>query len=351
MITHLELTNFTAFTDLKIDFSPKINVIIGENNTGKTHLLKVAYFLSGAAPLLKNNPSIVDQEFASILTLRLLRLFLPLNGKLDEIRHRNGNGKAALEAHFAHDQQIAVSFNSGCESLRVKINDKNNWAQYQSKPVFFPNKEILSFMGGFNSSYPVFFEQTYQDIRLLLELPENLHEKSKWAIEELKAICGGRFIFYGGGKVTFRTEDSEYSANSIAEGICKLGMLYRLLETGAIQPGVNGLLLWDQPESNMNVKLMKSLVTILLELSRNGQQVILATNDYVLLKWFDLLNDKSKRDHILFHTLYRDDQSGTIKLNSADNYIGISPNPIADTFNDLTKELANLKITNKRRLC
>ena len=45
------------------------------------------------------------------------------------------------------------------------------------------------------------------------------------------------------------------------------------------------------------------IVQILLELSRNGQQVVLATHDYVLLKWFDLLMDERKEDHVRFHSL------------------------------------------------
>ena len=115
-----------------------------------------------------------------------------------------------------------------------------------------------------------------------------LHEKSSGPWARSEGICGGRFVFYGGGKVTFKTENAEYSANSMAEGFRKAGMLSRLLETGAIQPGVSGPLFWDEPESNLNYKLMKLLVQILLELSRNGQQIILATHDYFLLKWLDL---------------------------------------------------------------
>lgn len=38
MITNLTLKNFLAFTNLNIDFSPGINIIIGENGTGKTQL-------------------------------------------------------------------------------------------------------------------------------------------------------------------------------------------------------------------------------------------------------------------------------------------------------------------------
>jgi recombinational DNA repair ATPase RecF len=56
MIERLELRNLTVFTGLTMELSPKINVIIGENGTGKTHLLKAAYGLCAGAPLFKNKP-------------------------------------------------------------------------------------------------------------------------------------------------------------------------------------------------------------------------------------------------------------------------------------------------------
>ena len=206
-------------------------------------------------------------------------------------------------------------------------------------------------MEGFGSLYDKYalsFDLTYRDAYGFLELPtvrqEHLHEKSKWAIAEMEGICGGRFIFYGGGKVTFKTKDTEYSANAMAEGFRKAGMLSRLLEVGAIQPGISGTLFWDEPETNMNPKLMKLLVQILLELSRNGQQIVLATHDYVLLKWFDLLMDKGKEDYVKFHALYRDSESGEVKIDTADDYRAITPNAISDTFNDLTKEQVNRKM-------
>lgn len=39
----VRLQNFTVFKDLKLKFSPGINVFVGENGTGKTHLLKTLY--------------------------------------------------------------------------------------------------------------------------------------------------------------------------------------------------------------------------------------------------------------------------------------------------------------------
>ena len=348
MIERLELKNFTAFDDLTVDFSPKINVIIGENGTGKTHLLKAAYGLCAGAPLFKNKPEANEDELIAVLTTKLLRLFMPLDDKLGKLRRLGVAENAQMEASFAVDKAVAVSFHTNSKSVAIQNHD--NYEKYHDEAVFIPTKEVLSFMKGFNSLYEKYglsFDQTYQDICLLLDLPEvrpeTLHEKSKWAMAEIEGICGGHFVFYGGGKVTFKTENAEYSANSMAEGFRKAGMLSRLLETGAIQPGVSGPLFWDEPEANLNPKLLKLLVQILLELSRNGQQIILATHEYILLKWFDLLMDKGQDDHITFHALSRDIE-GNVRIDSVDDYRAITPNVIADTFNDLTKEQVNKKM-------
>lgn len=348
MLEKLELTNFTGFEKLEITFSTKINVIVGENGTGKTHLLKAAYALCAGAPLFKNKPELNDDELAAALTAKLLRLFMPLDDKLGKLHRQGATEQANFSARFFQGEKIAATFFNNSKSLGIQ--SRANYENFQNEAVFIPTKEVLSFMKGFNSLYEKYelsFDQTYQDVCLLLDLPEirpeNLHEKSKWAMEQIEKVCGGRFVFYGGGKVTFKTEHTEHSANVMAEGFRKAGMLARLLETGAIQPGVSGPLFWDEPETNMNPKLMKLLVEILLELSRNGQQIILATHDYVLLKWFDLLMDKGKEDHVRFHALYRDDD-GSVKVNSFDDYRAITPNAIAETFNDLTKEQVNKKM-------
>lgn len=343
MIERLELRNFTAFTGLTLDLSPKINVIIGENGTGKTHLLKAAYGLCAGAPLFKNKPEASEEDLETVLTSKLLRLFMPLDDKLGKLHHQGAADQGYLSARFAGGQNIAATFFNNSKALAIQ--DRTHYEQYQADAVFIPTKEVLSFMKGFNSLYEKYglsFDQTYQDICLLLDLPEirpeNLHEKSQWAMEEIEGICGGRFVFYGGGKVTFKTEHAEYSANAMAEGFRKAGMLSRLLETGAIQPGISGPLFWDEPEANLNPKLMELLVRILLELSRNGQQIILATHDYVLLKWFDLLMDAGKDDLVQFHSLYHDADTYEIKAASTEDYLKITPNPIDEAFGFLINQ-------------
>jgi len=343
IITQLQLTNFTKFSDLTIDFSPRINVIIGENSSGKTHLLKAAYALCTGRSSFKNDAKIDDDDLSNAVTAKLLKVFMPLDGRLGNIRrHGAGNsGNAQLQAEFASDKKVRLSFHTNSKS--VVMQDRTAYAQILPASVYIPTKEVLSIMEGLPSLYTKFalsFDQTYADIFAWLELPpartEQVVGRTRWAMEEIEKAIGGKFIFHGGGRVTFKAGDDEYSANDMAEGFRKAGMLLRLLETTAIQPGISGPVFWDEPETNMNPKLMKLLVEILLELSRNGQQIILATHDYVLLKWFDLLMDKGKGDHVRFHALYRDGDSGDVKLDSTDDYKSITPNAIADTFNDLT---------------
>ena len=341
MIAKLRVANFQAFSELAVEFSPRINIIIGENGTGKTQLLKAAYTLSSGSDLFRANPSPSKEDVSSFLSDKLLRTFMPLDDKLGKMHRAGSIEKAELEADFSLEKNIHVSFHNNSRSVVIRSNE--NYQAHTKAPVFIPTKEVLSFMKGFNSLYERYelsFDQTYQDICLSLDLPElrsdKILPKAKWAMTEIEKICEGRFIFYGGGKVTFKSkENSEYSANSMAEGFRKVGMLSRLIETGAIQPGVTGTLFWDEPESNLNPKLMRLLVEILLELSRNGQQIVIATHDYVLLKWLDLLARKDLEDHVLFHTLYKNIDTNELEVETVDSYLAMKPNAISSTYSEL----------------
>ena len=42
-LTRIEAENFTVFEDITIQFSKGLNVLVGENGMGKTHIMKLAY--------------------------------------------------------------------------------------------------------------------------------------------------------------------------------------------------------------------------------------------------------------------------------------------------------------------
>ena len=348
MIRSLKLKNFTAFKDLELNFSPKLNLIIGANASGKTHILKAIYasiygfnqsFFRGDElrhDFIRDNNKYISES--------LINVFKPdkVLGKLKKAHSEQGlKAEVSLCCLTINHQDLEIDYSFNNNSKQVKVIDKKELNRFDTiqYPVFIPSKEIISLMNGFASLYErhdLALDQTFYDLCQSLEFPElsELDEKSKWVIEKVENLLGGKFIFHGSGKVDFKsTSKQELPASLIAEGYKKLGVLYRLLETGVLVPGSSGTLLWDEPENNLNPQLLKLIAEILIELARNGQQIIIATHDYVLLKWFDLLVDEGKGDEIKFHSLYND--SGDIKVDSQDSFLKLSKNLITDTFVEL----------------
>lgn len=370
MISHLQLKNFIAFADLGIDFSPGINIVIGENGTGKTQLLKAILALSG--------PAACEEQAGEQLARKLCRLYHPLSNQVGELRRSGARGEARLSATFASGQAITAQFSGSATAAKVSTNTNGETAP----AIFIPTKEVLSLVRGLTAERPHLptieriFDDGYLDLAnaLVKEGVNDLNAKVQLnpkfgsIVPRLTNLIGGqyllengRFVFEPGRYVEkdastrskaqhaqMYQDSTEWkfvpgskqrlSSGMTAEGFRKIGVLQRLLGNGSLNPGASGPLLWDEPESNLNPKLMKDLVLALLELARNGQQIILATHDYVLLKWFDLLMDKGKGDQVRFHVLSRNADSGQVRRDSMDDYRAIEPNAIADTFNELTKE-------------
>jgi len=84
-ITRVRLENFTAFRSL--DFYPArgLNVLIGANGTGKTHLMKVAYAACDISKTKKN------------LAEKLLGVYLPSGHALGRLVHRQRGSVRASE--------------------------------------------------------------------------------------------------------------------------------------------------------------------------------------------------------------------------------------------------------------
>ncbi len=331
MIEDLTLKDFTAFHDLHVEWSPGVNVVIGKNGTGKSHLLKVMYAVCGA----KKDATRSDKEaVARAIGDKLTGVFKPEKniGRLC----RDGAEKTSVRVSFGFDKAVEFGFTS--EMTEVSVAENKDYHTYSWAPVFLPPKEILSMfegLAGLIRKRELSIDETYADLCDALELPllrGRPTDVAKHVLELLEQGCSGKFMLMQNRFYYKPTEGNSLEVELAAEGHRKLGILQRLIQTGSINPGVSGTLFWDEPEANLNPSLMKVVVTILLELARAGQQVILATHDYVVLKWFDLL--KTNEDKLLFHALFRDD-AGTVRLNTTADYLQIEPNAIDDTFAEL----------------
>lgn len=94
----------------------------------------------------------------------------------------------------------------------------------------------------------------------------------------------------------------------VAEGIRKLAMIARLISTGSLLE--KGYLFWDEPEANLNPKVIKQVACTILHLVQNGIQVFVATHSLFLMREIHILQMKSEeRLDARFFGLHADSES------------------------------------------
>lgn len=325
-LSRIELEKFTAFDSLNLALSPGINVMVGPNGTGKTHLMKACY----AACDVSRKP---DVSFAA----KLLNVFLPYRREPGRLARRKKDGSRASVTVWAGNRSISASFSGRTKSAAsVDVKGTESWTKNSIESVYIPAKEMLSNAPGFRSLYStreIHFDEVYADIldraylpalRGALDVPRRSIVDTLQGELQGKVVIKNEEFFLQNGRV-------ELEFTLLAEGLRKLALLLVLILNGSLHPG--SVLFWDEPETNLNPRLFGTVMNILLELQRNGVQVFLATHDYVILEELDFR--KREEDEVAFHSLYRDDETGEIACNTANNYLGIHPNAIAEAFDDL----------------
>ena len=326
-LTRVRLERFTAFSHLDLELSRGINVFVGANGTGKTHLMKACYVACEAS---KPDVNFMD---------KLVRVFMPSGrgpGRL--VKRQVGRAKGTVEVHRG-DRKLSASFSTlvkTAASDRVTLNGLSRWRKDPVESVYIPVKEMLASAPGFRSLYvarETHFEEVYKDLLDRAYLPilrgpmdvqrRRLMNRLQKEIEGKVFVSNEEFFLYN------RQGNLEFSL--LAEGIRKLALLWLLIQNGVLQGG--SVLFWDEPETNLNPKLFGVVIDILLELQRAGMQVFFTTHDYVILKELDLR--KKGTDEVNFHSLYRQEAGADIAWKTTSNYLEIDPNAITEAFDDL----------------
>nr|VFK56021.1 MAG: AAA domain-containing protein, putative AbiEii toxin, Type IV TA system [Candidatus Kentron sp. TUN] len=322
-ISRIRFEKFTAFEKLDIPLGSGINVLLGANGTGKTHLMKAAY---AACDITKTG-----EDYAK----KLIGTFLPSDRALGRlVKRRQGSTKGGVGI-YREELKLVCSFSNHAKNTAT-ITGARVWGKEKIESVYIPVKEMLSNAPGFRSLYSqraIHFEAIYADILDRAYLPPLLgptDSNRKRLLKVLQEIIEGKVITKDEG-FFLRNKQSNLEFSLLAEGLRKLGLLWLLIQNGILLNG--SVLFWDEPETNLNPKLFGPLMEILLELQRSGVQIFLATHDYVILKELDLR--MKPEDGVLFHSLYRDGDSGEILCHSTDEYLEIHPNAIQETFLDL----------------
>ena len=260
---------------------------------GKTHLLKLPYaaMAMSAEEGKKRNGRPTQTVLQTRLAEKLVNVIRPES--LGRLAHR-GQGRSRCEVMIKFREQPGTSLGfSFATSSRSEVTIEFSPTHWRRRaPVYLPTHELLTIYPGFVPLYEthyVEFEETWRDTCLLLGAPALRGPRRKAVeslLEPLERQLGGRVLERNGRFYLAPTSGDPMEMPLVAEGWRKVAMLARLIATGALLD--KDCLFWDEPESNLNPRMIREVVKAILRICEAGVQVFVATHSLFLLREFEI---------------------------------------------------------------
>jgi predicted ATP-dependent endonuclease of OLD family len=340
-IKDLSLENFTAFEQAKFNFCDGINVLIGANGTGKTHAMKAMYALvSDYEDYYKNLQKVFNIQKVNTL-IRNIRN----NGEDKNITlgfsSFNGDEKSrASRKIYFQDMDIEIFYREAEIAIHI-----SNYSEVVHS-IYLPTTEMLSIYDHFFATYErreipydstcydlalalnaAILRKTHADYQLVEPIINNLQDiitGSKTQKEDVVVKESEHFYFHLNG--------NKLDVNVVADGYRKLGTLFYLLRNGSLT--TNSILFWDEPEANLNPKLIVKVAKVLQALADSGIQIFIATHDYLLSHELSLLAEYPSENPIAlkFFSLYKPNEQSSVIVEEGHSLADIAHNPILEEF-------------------
>ncbi|MDR2400091.1 MAG: AAA family ATPase [Deferribacteraceae bacterium] len=288
--------------EFRADFRPGMNLFIGGNATVKTTLLRCLYDLKY---------EILNDEGGCIAQIR------------DDYYSLLRDG-----ADIPSDLDIELQAEWGSAEITIDMDEEVDPGLFRSLSfVYIPKKDILEHARGlltFIEQKQTGFSRIYKDILIAaMDVPTNEQSATQKSIgQKIAAIIGGN-IRWDKGEGSFyplRTDGIRIPFANEASGYKKFSLLGLLAASGQLKSG--SVLFWDEPENSLNPELLPVLADILLELSRNGVQIFIATHSEILASCFAV--NRQKGDETSVYSLYRDGEQ--IKVDRNNRFDFLKPN-------------------------
>ena len=335
MFTFLEVEGFTAFVKERFEWSPGVNVLVGENGTGKTHLLKLLYCLQKSG--------VTEGKDADVsMDTKIANVFCPKDGDLSRlVRRKQGTSTAEIKAQWG-DTNLRMSF-SNARNWRKDITLPRKWT-CSTRPLYIPAKEVffLSWDGAFLSLYDRYnlkVDEVHCDLLKLLSLPPIKDIAStgrQEAYKETDKALGGSVQTDSKGNFYLKRGRAQLEMALVEEGGRKLSLLWRLMHNGVLLD--HKTLYWDEPEANLNPSMMRHVANILLLLARSGTQIFVATHSFEFLQELEILKKKKEtKAEVMFFALALG-QNREVTAKPCDSYEELEPNKISDEHQRLFDE-------------
>lgn len=330
MIKSISLQGFTGFTDNSFSFSNGINIFIGKNGTGKTHVLKCLASILQARNEFQQKQTNSKEQFEYILAENIIHYFKPdFIGNL--VKKNIDSGKSTVSVNI-DGKELSFSFSTTSKAT-VKIEKDDKWDDCQF--IYIPPREMFSLFEGFiglSSKRELSFDQTYINLAHSLALPvlRNLENNPlKPAINLLEKELGFN-VLQMNGRFYIKTDEGEMEAHLVAEGLRKLASVLYLILNGEINNQT--ILFWDEPESNLNPALIRTVAGFILELQKCGLQIFIATHDYLLTHILSLYSEYKEHTNINTRFFGLHKEENTVSVEVGDTLATIQNNPILEEY-------------------
>ena len=319
-LTSLCLENFVAFQQpLDWRAHSSLNVIIGENDTGKTHLLKLLYAMTRAIEEhAKKRAGPEPKELAEVLAGKLRWTFLPPKMELGRLVTRGSGNRLSVELGWNGSGHLKFAFGKDTVSRIVEMQTNNLPELDGHKASFLPPKEILSIFDAIvatrESQEIASFDDTYYDLVQDYRQPPTAgkwQDNIKNVFRHLEDVTGGGEVEMDkDGTIVFRRGKESFNMHQTAEGIKKIGILSRLMRNRRLTPTGGCMLFVDEPEVNLHPKAIVLFAEMLHEFAQSGIQVYLTTHSYFLLKRLEQLAREKATDYALLDLRKQPDGGG-----------------------------------------
>jgi predicted ATPase len=347
MIQKITIKNFLNYENFSIETVPNITVLIGENDTGKTGLLKMLYATTKSLEVFSRKSHIKEASFKKELAEKMFNVFQPRKTGIGDIVMKGSKEKLSVDLRIKQDkyhQDIRFTFG---ESASQNINDCSEHidkAPDDFNALFIPAKEVLTAFKAIKFTrdphFLLGFDDTYLDLIKALEIPT---QKGNVKEELLKVNRDLEDLFEGVVNQTdkdelfiFKKGNTEFSMSLTAEGIKKIGIITTLIRNR--QLGKNTILFFDEPETALHPKAVRQLTEMIVNMSKAGVQILLSTHSYFVIKQ---LNICAKRDNLDIMCVSLERQKGkSITANLSNLKEDMPDNPIiAEALNMFDEEL------------
>ena len=190
----------------------------------------------------------------------------------------------------------------------------------------YPNRERLSGVPGYFYDLAMALREEYSGDIAFPELYEKLISKE---------VLRGKITISETGELNFQENGHSFSLHLTAMGVVNLGILALLIERKIIDKGA--FIFIDEPEAHLHPAWQVTMVETLLELSRQGVNVVIATHSADILKFLEVETKKSPENQKLIALNHFSHQG--IKNSESDFEI-----KLADIQKELTEPYSKLYI-------